>query len=66
MFLPSYCTVFADITISFDDPGVVIEGYPMEVCLSIEGAPASTCPSSVPLKVVLQTFDGTARKSCGS
>ena len=34
----------------------------MEVCLSIEGNPRSTCPSSIELRIIFRTQDGTAGK----
>ena len=51
VFLYSLKVYAAGITIDFDDPGVVVESYALEVCLIIEGAPTSACPSSVPLRV---------------
>lgn len=55
----------ADITISLE-PGVTVEGYAMEIYLYIDGASITTCPSSAPLRVILQTYDGTASKFCKS
>ena len=39
-----------------------MEGFPIQVCLLIEGSPRSECPSLVEIQVVLRTEDGTASK----
>ncbi|CAI8041944.1 Extracellular matrix protein FRAS1, partial [Geodia barretti] len=49
-----------NISIIFDYPAIVVEGFPVLVCLLIEGSPRSDCPSSFEIRVLLWTDDGTA------
>ena len=51
-----------DISIVFDDTAIAVEGFPIQVCLLIEGISRSECPSSFEIHVVLRTEDGTASK----
>ena len=51
-----------DISILFDDLAIAVEGFPVLVCLLIEGSPRSDCPSLVAIQVLLRTEDGTASK----
>ncbi|CAI8019416.1 hypothetical protein GBAR_LOCUS11672, partial [Geodia barretti] len=48
------------ISIIFDDLTIAVEGFPVLVCLLIEGRPSSDCPSSFEIRVLLRTEDGTA------
>ncbi|CAI8008331.1 hypothetical protein GBAR_LOCUS5720 [Geodia barretti] len=48
------------ISIIFKDPAISVEGFPIQVCLLIEGSPRSDCPSLVAIQVRLRTQDGTA------
>ena len=50
----------ADVTIEFQGDSVVFEGDELDVCVSIAGKPGSTCPSSVPIRLILRYQDGTA------
>ncbi|CAI8013443.1 FRAS1-related extracellular matrix protein 2 [Geodia barretti] len=49
-----------NISIIFNDPAIAVEGFPIQVCLLVEGSPRSECPSLVEIQVQLRTEDGTA------
>ena len=56
------CFFAPDISIIFNDPAIAVEGFPIQVCLLVEGSPRSECPSLVEIQVQLRTEDGTASK----